>query len=99
MTRANTKQMKQAYKAYRMNWYDGVTLRDVYGRHSDAKERAYEYCLRLMDEYHGRGGVILSHNQMIFTFAFIGMNPETGEAAFFYITPTYDRYANITDLE
>ncbi len=91
--------MRQAYERYSRGLYDGVNLWDVYGRYSNAKEWAYDRCRQIMYKYNGKGGVIMTHNAQIFTFAFIGDNPETGEAAFFYITPNYHRYINITDAE
>ena len=65
-------------------------LRDVYGRYSIAKEKAFRYCLNLMHSYNGRDLKIISHNSFMFTAAFIFNDPDTGVIQFMFITPNYN---------
>ena len=74
-------------------------LWDVYGKFSQKKVRAYEYCEELMHRYGGRGLRILSHNTYMFTVGFECCHPETGEACFAYITPSHDRYVKLPTEE
>lgn len=82
-----------AYQRYNMS--DDMQLRDVYGRWSDKKERAYNYCRELMLKYDGNGFRIISANTFMFTVGFEFPHPETGEPMFAYITPDYNRCAVI----
>lgn len=45
-------------------------LSDCYARPSDAKIRAYEYCMYLCRKYNGDNPKICSYNTFGFTFAF-----------------------------
>ena len=63
-------------------------LSDVYGRCSEAKKRAFNYCNRLMQEYNGNDMKILSHNTFVFTAAFLFEDCETGAANIMLITPS-----------
>lgn len=56
------------------------TLDEVYGRYSDAKRHAYDYCINLMRRYNGHNFAITSHNTFMFVVSFDFPNPETGEA-------------------
>ena len=99
MIKTKKAQIRKAYALYKKGWYDGISLSDVYSRYSDRKEYAYRDCVRFMLKHNGTGGVILTHNCDVFTFAFIGIDPETGEIAFYYITPAYNYYCPLSDLE
>lgn len=61
---------------------DARELSDVYANCSDAKRKAYEYCLKLFEKYNGTNFRIVGHNCMTFTVAFEGVMPETGKLAF-----------------
>ena len=87
------KTMRTAYEAYKAS--ASSELWQVYGRYSDSKENAYKYCLWLMDKLDGWDGRIISANTFIFTFGFEFINPETGAVSFAYITPSYDRFAEV----
>ena len=63
-------------------------LSDVYGRCSEAKQRAFNYCHRLMQEYNGDDMKILSHNTFVFTAAFLFEDQETGAINIMRITPS-----------
>ena len=52
------------------NYYEGVTLRDVYGSYSMSKENSFNWCRSRMYELNGFGLVITSHNIFQFTCAF-----------------------------
>lgn len=63
-------------------------LRHVYGRWSDAKENAMEYCKAQMYGRNGHGLRIVSHNVNVFTVGF--KFEEDGKEKFMYITPSKD---------
>ena len=69
-------------------------LWQVYGRYSQAKENAMQYCVDLMHRLDGWGIRILSHNCMMFTVGFCFNDPDTGVLRFAYITRDYDRFCN-----
>lgn len=93
----NTKQLRGQYELYdnirnaRFTGYYryGRSLDDVYDSYSSAKQRAWNYCESLMNEYDGNGMIILGHNCMTFSVGFIGYI--NGLKHFFYITRDYDR--------
>lgn len=66
-------------------------LSDVYGRYSDAKGRAYNYCMYICNELDGYNFRITSYNTQMFTVAFLFDMP-TGETALAVITPTHNYY-------
>lgn len=68
----------------------GVTLGDVYGHWSCAKQQAYEYCRRMYEELDGWGFCITGSNCMVFTVKFDFVNPETGEILRTIITKDYN---------
>lgn len=70
--------------------YEGETLRDVYGRYSDNKKRAFDCCVSLCEEFNGYSFRITSHNSFSFCVMFDFANPETGEAMRAHITPAYN---------
>lgn len=69
------------------HWLDaevqGYSLRDVYGRYSANKEKAFKDCEELCKEKEGWGLCIIGHNTSIFTVKF------TTDAGVYIIT-----YAN-----
>lgn len=95
MTHTTNKTIKTAHERYTESTL--YTLRDCYGRYSDAKESAFGYCMNQMHNHNGRQPRIISYNQNIFTFGFIG--EIDGKSAFFYITPAYDRYIFLDEME
>ena len=93
----NTKQLRSKFNLYQSvrnatitgHRRYGRTLDDVYNSYSNAKQRAFNYCINLMKEYDGDGLIILAHNYMTFSVGFIGYI--NGLKHFFYITKDYDR--------
>lgn len=87
-----TTQQKKTAKAKYRDWYvsDALELSDVYGRYSDAKRNAWEYCKNLCEKYKGFNLKIVSHNINIFTAGFVYPDKTTGQEMFMYITPSYD---------
>lgn len=67
------------------------SLSAVYGRYSEAKAKAFDYCRRLCSDLDGWGLRITSYNTMIFTVGFYFVN-EFGVVCMAYITPSYDYY-------
>lgn len=65
-------------------------LSDVYGRYSQAKANAWEYCERLAQENEGSGLKVVSHNLNVFTAGFEFM--KDGELCYCHITPSKDIY-------
>lgn len=63
-------------------------LHEVYGRFSNAKCNAMEYCERLQRERNGYGGKICSYNTFMFTYGF-KYDADDG-THLMYITPSYD---------
>lgn len=79
----------------RYTYSDDTQLRDVYGRYSDKKARAYDYCRNLMLKYDGYDFRIISYNTFMFTCGFMFHDPATNELMFAYITPTYNYCSTI----
>lgn len=67
---------------------DARTLREVYGRWSSAKERAYEECLGWCRETDGEDFRIISANTYGFSVAWYYTDKETGERVLRVETPT-----------
>lgn len=65
-------------------------LYHVYGRYSEAKISAMQYCRDMCSKFDGHFLRILRHNSMIFTVGFIFQDDE--HTYFAYITRDYDRY-------
>lgn len=95
MQHAKIREIKHAYQRW-MNSSD-YSLRDVYKSHSWRKEHAFDYCRTLCRDYDGAELRIISYNSNIFTCGFVGV--VDGKKAFVYITPSYDRYAYLEELE
>lgn len=67
-------------------YYDGYTLRDVYGSFSVDKERAYNWCLAQCAKENGTNFHICSHNTFSFTVAWEtkeGVRIETSNNSYF----------------
>ena len=77
---------RQAYEKF-CNSSD-VDLDDVYGRCSQAKRNAYEYCRAREREFNSYNGVIASYCIMNFTYAFTGWCE--GKKYFVFITKSHD---------
>lgn len=82
----NTQKAESIYDAFRRS--SDVTLYDVYGRYSQAKADAYEYCRKREQEFNSCNGVITSYNIFQFTYAFIGLC--NGKHYLVYITKSAD---------
>lgn len=91
---SNTEALRRAYNSYCMSSYE--TLSDAYGRYSEAKSKAYDYCIDLMKRFNSDDLRIIGHNTYMFSagFTFDVLDSETYEVkkAFCYITPSYDKF-------
>lgn len=94
-TKADARKANNHLSLYNRGIYDGHTLRDVYGNFSIYKERAFNYCVELMNALNGRGLVIMSHSSQVFSVGFLFTHPETGRDCFAYITRDYNRFCEI----
>lgn len=65
-------------------------MSEIYDSYSDAKEHAYNYCIRLCKEFDGWDFRIVSHNRTTFCVQFEFENPLNGCIMLAYIT----RYNN-----
>lgn len=93
---SRSKQMAQAYKYYLMS--DNYKLENVYNSYSTKKENAFIECRKTCYRLGGSRPKIVSHNQKVFTFGFIRKD-ESGEEWFYWMTPSYDRFARVRELE
>lgn len=75
---------------HQYNRSNATSLDSVYGRYSSAKARAWDYCLNLCEEKHGRNLKVISHNVSIFTAGFVFTDTVDGDERFMFITPSYD---------
>lgn len=80
------KKDKEILESYRRS--DKINLYQAYGRFSDAKAEAWEYCERLCKERSGWGLKVISYNRFFFTAGFLF---EDDGAKLMYITHTDDR--------
>lgn len=85
---------KKALHAYnRYVPFKNGCLFDVYGSFSQAKQRAYDYCIKLANDLGGRGFSIMGANCMQFT---VGFTFSIDNKKYFaYITKDYNRYYEI----
>lgn len=88
-----------AYAYDRWERSSDCELYHVYGSFSQDKAKAWEYCKELEAKFTGTGLRIISHNGWKFSAGFTGVDPDTGEVMFMYITKSKDWYAPITDIE
>lgn len=79
----------------------GYYLSDVYGRYSDAKAAAWEWCENLCAELDGYYYCITSYNQFAFVVQFEFDNPEDGRPMVCRITPsrTYAMYLDMHHID
>lgn len=73
---------REAYRLYKISNND--SLYDVYGRFSEAKRKAWEYCKKLCEEKNGSDLRIITANGFQFTAGF--EYEEDGKPMFMYIT-------------
>ena len=83
----NTQKARDLWRAFQGS--TDVELCDVYGRYSQAKRNAYEYCRAREREFNSLNGVITSYNLFMFTYAFTGRG-EDGKMYLVYITPSHN---------
>lgn len=91
MTNTKSKVIKQAYRDYLRS--NDTTLWHIYGRFSEYKQRAYDYCVELMRSLDGYDLRIIGHNCDTFS---VGFRTDTH---FVYITKSYDRQCELQFLE
>lgn len=65
-------------------------VREAYGRVSDAKVSAWDYCVGVCRENNGFGLTVVCANTYIFTAAFKYVDKASGEVCLCYITPSYN---------
>lgn len=73
-----------------------TTLRDVYGRYSQAKEDAYRYCRYLMLEKDGWDFRIIGATVYLFTAGF-KFKDENGKTCLMYITKANNRVIKLEE--
>ena len=83
--------MKNAYNHYNNSY--NYNLNDVYGNFSGNKQRAFNYCVDLMDKYNGTNGKIIGYNSNVFSYGF--EIEKDNKKYFAYITKTYNRICQI----
>lgn len=72
-------------------------LWECYGRHRYEKEKAYDYCISLVNDLDGYAYGIASYSIMQFTFSFkFDMDSKTYRA---WITKDYNRYCEVVSNE
>ena len=77
---------REAYRLYKISNND--SLYDVYGRFSEAKHKAWEYCKKLCEEKSGSDLRIITANGFQFTAGF--EYEKDGKQMFMYITKASD---------
>lgn len=83
-------------QAARINAKDRTTYRELwecYGRYSDAKRNAYDYCKRLCFACGGSNLRIVAAGVQTFSVKFDFCHPDNGACCTAYITRDYNRYA------
>ena len=85
-----------------MEMHDRATardLKDVYGRYSTSKEKAWDYCFDMYCELYGWDFKIISYNTFQFTVGFYFYNKDLGNVCFAYITKDQDRFCQLYDYD
>ena len=82
------RQARKHYKAWERS--EDYTIEHVYKSYSWAKLQAWRYCEAKMCELNGYGLKVITHNRMVFTAGFEYQDGDTGEARFYYITPSFE---------
>ena len=91
MTEIKGKKLLGFYQSYcRSTEYN---IFQAYNRPSDAKIRAFDYCLDLMSKLDGHGIRIVGHNCMTFSAGF--EFEKDGRRYYCHITPTYDYWGYV----
>lgn len=85
------------YAIRRYNESTAHSLNDVYGKCSNAKRDAWNYCKGLMDKFNGKELKVLSFNTFCFTAGFRFID-EDGINCLMYITPTKDEIIKIGEF-
>ena len=87
----NSYQKRQA-KARFLDWAqsDLYNLDCCYKSYSDAKDRAWRYCMDLCNRLGGCSLRVITYNTNIFTCGFEYYDTYTGKMCFMYITPNYN---------
>lgn len=80
-----------ALHAYSNRRWTYNSIWSAYGKPSEAKCRAWNYCRELCDKLGGHDLIISSKNTMVFSVCF-KFETEDGKPAFAYITRDYDRF-------
>lgn len=73
---------------HQFNCSEVASLDQVYGRYSQAKRNAIDYCYAREREFDSYDGVITGHNSMTFSYAFTGWCE--GKLYLIYITKCHD---------
>lgn len=82
-----TKQAQGAYERYQnSNMY---SIYEAYGKPSQAKVRAWHYCMKLKEEKNGKGLKVIGKSCHFFSAGFTF--EEDGKKMFMWITPSTDR--------
>lgn len=97
MKKATKSTMQKFYNQFKRS--ENTILTHCYTNYSQAKERAFDYCKRKGFEWYADRERIISHNCNVFTYAFTGLHPETGECVFVVITRDYDRWIPLAELD
>ena len=71
-------------------------LSDCYRRPSYAKEKAFNYCLKLCDALKGHDLYIAAYNSQFFTVVFRFTHPTTAHECVAFITKDHDRFCDLT---
>lgn len=83
-----TKKELANYKAYLRS--NKRCLHDCYGSYSDAKAKAWDYCIRLFAKMDGSDLKIVSYNSQFFSAGFTYEDPDTKELMYMHITKFND---------
>lgn len=96
-----TKTMESAWRRYcksEVYYLCGENEHCAYGRCSEKKWKAWDYCKGLMEKLEGESMRFIGVGIQIFSCGFTFKN-EDGERMFMYITPSYNRHCKISELE
>ena len=94
MKTTNNKNIKNKYNEYKRS--DARQLWDVYGKFSNEKIKAFDYCVDLCKKYNGVDLKIISYNTFAFSCGFTYTNDD-GRKMFVYITKTQDQQTQIDE--
>lgn len=80
--------IKSAYERYQHS--DIYSLYNAYGKPSEAKQAAWNYCINLCAKYNGFSLKVVSYNTCIFTAGFLFY--QNDKLCYMHITPNYDQF-------